>query len=265
LHENASPATRAALGLDLSQQGGRLLSSATGEPSILLNRGGTFGREPAGLGAIQEAMAYYQGRGIKKFLIQVERRATSTADAEFDALPTRLHELGLERARAWRKFRRNIEPLPDFESELRIEILEPRDTGQLEHFGAIAARAFDLGPAAAALLSDLVHDRRWHLLLTLAAGEPAGTGALFVDRHPDSNELVGWLEMGATDPRFRRRGCQRAVMAARIRLGHELGVRSIMTLTGEAVAGDPQHSYGNILKSGFSEGELRDNWRPRTP
>jgi hypothetical protein len=33
-------------------------------------------------------------------------------------------------------------------------------------------------------------------------------------------------------------------------------------MTGEAVPGDPQHSYGNIVKAGFAEAYLRENWVP---
>lgn len=36
----------------------------------------------------------------------------------------------------------------------------------------------------------------------------------------------------------------------------------ICTMTGEAVPGDPQHSYGNIRKNGFAEAYLRENWVP---
>jgi hypothetical protein len=36
----------------------------------------------------------------------------------------------------------------------------------------------------------------------------------------------------------------------------------IFTETGEAVEGDPQHSYKNILKAGFKESILRQNYSP---
>ena len=31
-------------------------------------------------------------------------------------------------------------------------------------------------------------------------------------------------------------------------------------MTGEAVPGDAQHSYSNILRAGFAESYLRENW-----
>jgi len=34
----------------------------------------------------------------------------------------------------------------------------------------------------------------------------------------------------------------------------------LVTATGEAVAGDPQHSYKNIKRAGFREKYVRENW-----
>jgi GNAT superfamily N-acetyltransferase len=85
---------------------------------------------------------------------------------------------------------------------------------------------------------------------------PAGTGALFVA------DGIGWTDWGATDPDFRRRGCQTALLVARLEKAIALGCRMILTETGEEVPGDPQHSYRNILKVGFSETQVRENWVP---
>ena len=43
----------------------------------------------------------------------------------------------------------------------------------------------------------------------------------------------------------------------------ELGCKRMFTETGEAVEGDPQHSYKNILKAGFTESVLRENYAPK--
>ena len=83
---------------------------------------------------------------------------------------------------------------------------------------------------------------------------PAGTGAIYIDGKTAA------LDWGATHPDFRRRGGQTAVLAARIRYAIEQGCDLICTMTGEAVPGDPQHSYRNIQKNGFSEAYLRENW-----
>jgi hypothetical protein len=51
-------------------------------------------------------------------------------------------------------------------------------------------------------------------------------------------------------------------LAARLHLAVELGCRQIFTCTGVSVPGDPQHSYNNILKAGFKEDYIRQNYAP---
>lgn len=53
-------------------------------------------------------------------------------------------------------------------------------------------------------------------------------------------------------------------MAQRIADAHDLGCRVLATATGEAVPGDPQHSYRNILRAGFELSHVRANWVPRS-
>ena len=105
-------------------------------------------------------------------------------------------------------------------------------------------------------LARLTERPDWHIFMGFADGEPAATGALFV------NEGVGWCDFGATSPDFRRMGGQRAMLAARIQAARELGCELIATETGESVEGDPQHSYHNIQWAGFEELYLHGNYAP---
>ena len=73
---------------------------------------------------------------------------------------------------------------------------------------------------------------------------------------------IGYLDFGATHPDYRRRGSQTGVLNTRIRDALDAGCTSIVTMTGEAVPGDDQHSYRNIARAGFSEAYLRENWIP---
>ena len=43
----------------------------------------------------------------------------------------------------------------------------------------------------------------------------------------------------------------------------DMGCKNLYTMTGEAVPDDPQHSYSNILRAGFEEAYLRENWVPK--
>ena len=47
-----------------------------------------------------------------------------------------------------------------------------------------------------------------------------------------------------------------------IRAALDAGCTSLVTMTGESVPGDEQHSYRNIERAGFEEAYLRENWIP---
>ena len=84
----------------------------------------------------------------------------------------------------------------------------------------------------------------------------AGTGAVFIDGE------TAWMDFGATSPQFRRRGSQSSLLCHRVQFALERGCTRMFTCTGEAVPGDPQHSYSNIQKAGFVEDYVRANYAP---
>jgi hypothetical protein len=123
-------------------------------------------------------------------------------------------------------------------------------------FGEIICDAFDLGDRAIPWLAKLPGRKNWHIFMSFDGDKSAGVGALYV------RDGLGWTDYGATAPAFRQRGSQGAVMAARLNLALELDCQKIFTCTGVSVPGDPQHSYSNILKAGFSEDYIRKNYAP---
>jgi GNAT superfamily N-acetyltransferase len=123
-------------------------------------------------------------------------------------------------------------------------------------FAAIVGDAFDFGATFQPAIAALTNDENWRLYMGFDNGTPACTGGLYM------KDGIGYLDFGATHPDFRRRGGQTAILNVRIREAFEAGCTSIVTMTGEAVAGDEQHSYRNILRAGFEEAYLRENWIP---
>jgi GNAT superfamily N-acetyltransferase len=245
LHAHCPDEARAQLGLFMEQVGDALVAGASNDPSFLINRAlglGTGG--PATREAIAAVVEAYERGGAERYFLHLYPDAVAEGALEGS---------GLTRARGWMKFRRGAEAPPERPTDLRIEVVGPDGAGE---FGRIVAGAFGMTEAAGPLLAGLVADPRWHLFVSYDGDQAAGAGSLFVD------EGVGWLEWGATDPAFRQRGSQGAIMAARIRRALELGCSAVFTETGEAVEGDPQHSYRNIQRFGFQESVLRENWRP---
>jgi GNAT superfamily N-acetyltransferase len=158
---------------------------------------------------------------------------------------------GLRRHRAWMKFARERGAVGRPASELAVRRVGP-ELGQA--FADIACATFELPEGSHALVARITDLEGWHAFVSFAGQTPAGAGALFV------SDGVGWLGFGATKPEFRSRGGQAAVIAARLEAAFDLGCRLVITETGVAKAGDPQHSYKNILKAGFRELYERDNF-----
>jgi GNAT superfamily N-acetyltransferase len=123
-------------------------------------------------------------------------------------------------------------------------------------FAAIVGDAFDFGRAFRPALAALPGAEDWQVYMSFDGDTPAGTGALF------TRGGIGYLDFGATRPDFRRRGGQTAVLRTRLLAAGEAGCEAVVTMTGEAVAGEEQHSYRNIERAGFSPAYLRENWVP---
>jgi len=250
LHDHCPAASKEALGLFLIPTGDGVVAGAARDGSILLNR--TLGLatqqawDPTSVPKVVEA---YARHGVTRYFVHLYDAALGE-----DGLRT-LPEAGLERCRGWMKFHRPPAPSPaDLgRTDLRVERVGP-DRG--DDFGRVVCEAFGMTDAAIGLLGGLTRDPRWHCFVSYDGDEPAGAGGLMVDGG------IAFLEWGATRPKFRRRGSQGAIMNHRISAAVDAGCSALYTETGEQVEGDPQHSYRNILRYGFVEGQLRGNWAP---
>ena len=250
MHAAATPEIAAALGLRKRTIGGALVSLAAGLPgaAIYVNRAMGVGLASAGTEAtVRETVAAYREAGVARFLVHLH------PDAWPAELAGWLAAAGLERARSWQKFRRGREAVPKIATELRIAEIGPEHG---EAFGRIATGAFDLGEAVVPWLARLPGRPGWHVFMCFDGDAPAGIGALF------ERDGIATVEFGATAPAFRGRGSQGALLARRLERALDLGCRDIVTCTGVAVPGDKQHSYKNILRMGFREDYVRENWAP---
>ena len=246
LHSFCPEDSKDALGLVLNNISDGIAAGAKNDPSVVINRVLGLGtREKISPDTLLRVREFYDEAGINKFFLHVY------PDSLGDNGHNLLEEQGFVKTRGWMKFRRDVSPIATPATDLTVRIAS---SDEASHFGWIVAGAFGMTELSAGLLAGLVNDPRWYLFLSYDGEEPAGAGALFTHNN------CAWLEWGATDPRFRRRGSQAAIMAARINKAVELGCTHMFTETGEAVEGDPQYSYKNILKAGFSESVLRENY-----
>lgn len=248
LHAAAPPPVRERMGLQSVEIGAALVSAAYREHSILWNR--TIGLgvgSPAGPGDLQRIRGIYEEAGVTRFFLHLHPQAQPPDLREWMA------GAGLENVRGWMKFERDASLPAEVRTDLRVERVGPEWAAK---FGRIVAGAFDFTEAAGEAVAALNGRPGWHQFMSFDGDEPAGTGVLFI------SEGLGWLDMGATRPGFRGRRSQQAILAERIRFAAEAGCRTLFTTTGEEVPGDPQVSYANILKLGFREAYLRENFAP---
>lgn len=228
--------------------GDALCSVSSSDPSILLNRVlGLGSKGPPGIEQLRAIREIYDEAGVDRFFLHVVPawKGDDTNDL--------LGAAGYRKYRGWMKFVHGPGEVRLSETDLDIRPVGP-EYG--DAFAAIAAPAFGLLEVSQPVVALLPAVEGQMAFMSFDGEAPAGTGAIFVD---DSTAALDW---GATHPEFRRRGGQTAVLGRRIRYARDLGCETICTMTGEAVPNDPQHSYNNILKNGFEEAYLRENWIP---
>jgi GNAT superfamily N-acetyltransferase len=246
--EAASRAGLAGFDWDLKQIGDALCSVSATEPSILINRVLGLGSETAPtLEQLVEIQELYRDAGVSRFFLHVVPHIMGPGMEDL------LTDAGFRRHRGWMKFTRGRQDADPAKTDLTIRRIGPDEAAD---FAAIVAPAFDMTPACQPALATLANDPDWHLYMSFDGTRPAGTGAIYIKGN------AGYADWAATHPDFRRRGSQTAILNARIRKALNAGCTTIVTMTGEAVPGDPQHSYRNIQKMGFSEAYLRENWIP---
>lgn len=251
LHATADAGLRVELGLGWREIGDTSVSIAATLPAsaITINRALGLGRRaPPQRADVEAIIAFYRDAGIGRFFLQPDPGISN------DLVTPICEAAGLTRVRAWQKFERETAgDLPDTDTVFEVREAGP---GEGPAFARIVCSAFDLGEAAEPWLARLPEAEGWHAYIAWDGQDPAGSGALFV-----SGEAA-FADFGATDPAFRLRGVQSANLAYRLRAAREMGAVRVHTCTGVEVAGDPQHSYSNIRRSGFRETHVRQAWQP---
>jgi hypothetical protein len=247
LYQNGPGELRQRLGLRLSTGPDAFVLAARGVQDVTFNRAMALpGKDP--LLWLEQALDLFAEEGIERFLLQ------PTPALLTPALSRELERRGLVPfRRAWAQFVRGREPVPSSATDLLVVTVTPE---LREGYGSVLARNFNGPPAMGELFATALDRPGWHGVVALDGVTPVASGALFIE-----GELA-YLAGGATEVAYRRRGAQAALMAERIRIALERGCRWIVTETGEAVAGEPNHSYNNMLRAGFQVVYSRPNFAP---
>ena len=154
------------------------------------------------------------------------------------------------------KFRRPCDRPLQVASDLEIRVIG-RELGA--EFGRVVAEGFGLPPAVAPWVGELAGRPNWVCVMAFADATPVAAGAVYV------NGEYAWLGFGATLASHRRRGAQNALLARRLGEAAARGVRVAVTETGERLPDKPSISYRNIVRAGFEEMYLRQNYMSPSP
>jgi GNAT superfamily N-acetyltransferase len=171
-------------------------------------------------------------------------------------LPRWLSGRGLERSWGWRQFVRGVEDPPPAVRN-GIELVEVSGRQEAETFARIVAGAYGLPAETLPWLASVVRSG-WRSWLAVEDHEAVGAAALYAD------DGLGYLGFAGTLPEHRGRGAQSALLAGRIRHARKLGCRLVVTETGDRRPDRPSSSYRNIIRAGFEERHVVENWIRRS-
>lgn len=249
LYRRAPTGVRRRLGLRAVERAGVTLLSASRVDHLLLNRAIGLGTSTvARRDAVAGAVEHFERRNIGRFWIHMG------SGLRHSELPGLLREHGITPyPRSWMKFVRPAAPVEDVPCKLEIRAARRDDA---ERVGEILAPAFGLPDQAGTLLAAGMGHERWNYFV--AEDERAVVAAAATFAMGDD----GYLAFAGTLPEARRQGCQRALMAARLEHAQRQGCRRVFTETGMPVEGEPGSSYRNMLRAGFDELHVRDNFAP---
>jgi hypothetical protein len=247
LFQSASSDVRSRFGLDALRIAGAAALCCRQLDSPLLNRaiGISASQGQETWTRILSLFGGVEGRG---YMVHVWRDAAEARTIEW------LKGAGLVRyRRSWVKFVRGRQAVAEPNVPFRIEHVPSQHASE---FGRVLSQGFELAEVGVSLFSAVVGRPRWYPIGAYDSERMVSAGLLFVEGD------VGYLMAGTTLADSRGRGAQGAVMRARVALALDLGCRWVVTETGEAVAGAPNHSYNNMLRNRFTAIGSRDNYAP---
>jgi GNAT superfamily N-acetyltransferase len=174
-----------------------------------------------------------------------------------------LTERGFAPGYAWMKFRRALSmtsaPAHDddeFAHQQGTTNLDVRvvDGDDARNFGDVITQGFGMPPAMAPWIARLPGRSGWICLMAFEKKLPVAAGCAFL------RDGYAWLGLGATLPSHRRLGAQSALLARRLYEAALKGARVAVTETGERLPDKPSNSYRNIVRAGFVEMYVRQNY-----
>ena len=202
--------------------------------------------QPATRADTAAAAAFFRDLGLTQAAIHV---APGARPAELTAW---LEAEGFKQGSRWVKVWHDLKEIAAPSAALRIERVGPESATA---FRDVCLAAFEMPDAVAPLVTATVGRPGWSHYLGFDGDVPVSTAVLRVEGD------IAWLGYGATLESHRGRGWQTAMLLRRLLDARTAGCRLAITETGEETEKDPvNHSYRNMIRTGFRLGYARRNW-----
>lgn len=193
---------------------------------------------------LDEALGYMDGLGLQ-YAVPVAPRMQPPA------LGPWMQARGFTSGYAWMKFSRPCDIPTEAPTDLEIRVVDQKESSE---FGRVVAEGFGMAPAIGPWVGALPGRPDWICVMGFTNGNAVAAAAAYV------SGAYAWFGFGATLPTHRRHGAQSALLARRLAEAGARDAQVAVTETGERLPDKPSNSYRNILRSGFKERYLRQNY-----
>lgn len=207
---------------------------------------------PATPATIDTVLARYERQGVPRFFVQVSPAARPGKITEW------LTNRGFEHYNNWLRMYRSIGP-DDLKAPPSTIRIEETGTNRGTLFGTLLVGSFEWPASVIPWLAASVGRPGWRHYLAFIDDLPAGTAAMHV------SDGTGWLDFASTDPRFRGRGVQPALIARRLADAAALSCSEVHMETAEPRLNHPAPAFRNAEEAGFRLLYQRPNYIHRQP
>lgn len=196
---------------------------------------------------IDRIIHFYKRAGSRRFFIQLCPFQVQ------DKLSGLLASKGFYHYNNWAKLIRPVDiQLPEVQTALQIVEIGKE---KADLFSQLVLFSFGWeGSQLARSIAARVGLPGFYHYLIKKENRAIGAGALFVENK------IATMAFAATLPEYRGMGAQRLLLKTRIEKVRELGCNYIISETAEDLPGRPVTSYRNMLRMGFEQAYLRENW-----
>ena len=202
--------------------------------------------QPATEDDVESASQFFVQLGLSRSVVHAAPGARP--DELVGWLNARGYVAGARWVKLWHRLREIAAPNPT----LRIERI---GASQAKAWGDVVMAAFDMPEPVRPVATATIGKAGWIHYLGFEGDTPVCTAAMRFEGD------AAWLGYGGTLDAFRGRGWQTAMFRQRLVDARDRGCRLAITETGEETERDPvNHSYRNMVRTGFELGYARQNW-----